>query len=344
MNSFFKKHKRLIIVSGGTLGDHVLFLDLAYRFYVSANIKSIIFINHNFTFLNEISVGYNEFVTCVDINSVAGKFKFIVAFFRSLLFTSYLVYFLPMPLKKYLVQVSNFLHYCTRTVIISNVYEQMQSFVPAGIHVQADITTKYYFEQANDILKALGFSAVQEAPNMLFVKDKGVLDKYGISKKYIVLHPTPSNAVRRIERQRWLEVLSPYIADPTYLIVSTGTYKDYEYTSELLSGVCKEKVVHLEGLPNGQELINIFYFSEKYFGVHTGTTHIVAALHKTMFVFFALWYKQFDVGFNQNSQIEVISTVDNVLDLTRLNLIAAPDFIAKYCDLSFLDNYNKVVS
>lgn len=309
-----KYSRKLILLNASPIGDHVLLLDTADRFYQSAGIETIMFIKHNFNFLRDLSLAY-PFVKCIDFNTISGKFLFIFYFLRSFLFKTYLLYFLPIPYKKYLIYIGDIFNYFTRTTVISLSYKGMEKYIPKGLHIKASINDKYYYEQNNDILKALGYKEISTTPSFRFLKDEEIKIKYNLKDKYIVIHPTPSHVERRIPKEKWLKVFD-YAKNNNYKIVFTGIKKDENYIDELSSDLSKldfTKIVDAKA----QELVNIFYFSEELFMVHTGPTHIATALHKKMKVFCYLWYKQFDMSYNKKADIEVLSTIKNEIELNN---------------------------
>lgn len=309
------KNTKLILLNASPVGDHVLLLDTADRFYKSAGIETIMFIKHNFTFLRDLSLAY-PFVKCIDFNTISGKFLFIFYFLRSILFKTYLLYFLPIPHKQYLIYIGNIFNYFTRTTVVSLSYKGMGRYIPTGLHIKADINEKYYYEQNNDILKALGYKEINSIPEFRFLKDETVKSRYNLKDKYIVVHPTPSHIERRIPKDKWLDVFD-YAKSNNYKIVFTGIKKDESYIDELssnLSGINFTKIIDVKA----QDLVNIFYFAEELFMVHTGPTHIATALHKKMKVFCHLWYKQFSMDYNKDVNIEILSKVKDELSLNNI--------------------------
>lgn len=308
------KHKnaKLILLNASPIGDHVLLLDTADRFYQSANIETIMFIKHNFNFLRDLSLAY-PFVKCINFNKISGKLLFIFYFLRSFLFKTYLLYFLPIPHKKYLIYIGNIFNYFTRTTVVSLSYKGMEKYIPSGLHIKASINDKYYYEQNNDILKALGYKEINSIPNFKFLKNETIKNKYNLKDKYIIVHPTPSHIERRIPKEKWLNVFD-YAKDKNYKIVFTGIKKDEDYIDELSEDLLKTSFIKVIDV-KAQDLANIFYFAEELFMVHTGPTHIASALHKKMKVFCHLWLKQFDMSYNKNADVEILSIVKDEISL-----------------------------
>lgn len=312
MKNIKSNSAKLILLNASPVGDHVLLLDLSDRFYRSAGIRTIMFIKHNFSFLRDLSKGY-PFVECVDFGTFSGKLRFISEFFRSILRKTYLVFFLPIPLKPYLRFSGNAFNYFTRTSVISLVYPGMEHYVPHGIHIKADINDKFFYEQSNEILERIGFKPVSEPPHFLFIKDESVKSRYGITEKYIVVHPTPSHDDRRIGMDKWQTIFNQALKEG-YKIVFTGVKKDEEYIDDLSLNLPKDSFVKIINAP-AQDLVNIFNFAEELFMVHTGPTHIAAGLHKRMKVFAHLWLKQFDMSYDKNADIEILSRVKDVISM-----------------------------
>ncbi len=307
-----KNSARLILLNASPIGDHVLLLDLADRFYLSAGIPTTMFIKHNFAFLRDLSKGY-PFIECVDFSSISGKLRFIGEFFQSMIRKTYLVYFLPIPLKRYLRLAGDAFHYLTRTDVISLVYPGMEHYVPKGIHIKADINDKFFYEQSNEILEKIGFKPVLESPHFRFIKDESVKKRYTLRDGYIVVHPTPSHDDRRISNDTWKEVFAEAQKEKRQ-IVFTGVKKDEEYIDSLAAFLPKDSFMKVIGAP-AQDLVNIFFFAEKLFMVHTGPTHIAAGLHKKMKVFCHLWLKQFDMSYDKDADIEILSRVKDVISM-----------------------------
>lgn len=299
---------KLILLNASPIGDHVLLLDLAERFYLSEGVKTVMFIKHNFKFLSELSLGYKDFIKCVDFNTFSGKLYFVYMFLKSIFIKNYLVYFLPIPHKKYLIVMGEMFNRFTRCIVISQEYKDMQKYIPSGIHIKASVNDKYYFEQSDNILKTLGFKEIESIPDFKFIKDESVKERFGLNKKYLVIHPTPSHPERRVSLDKWQEVFN-YAKENQYLIAFTGIKKDEEYIDELSKDLDKGSFVKIINA-KAQDLVNVFYFAEELFMVHTGPTHIATALNKKIAVFCHLWLKQFDMSYNGNVKVEILSRVD----------------------------------
>ena len=299
---------KLILLNASPLGDHVLLLDLAERFYLSENINTVMFIKHNFKFLSELSLGYKDFIKCIDFNTFYGKLYFVYMFLKSIFIRNYLIYFLPIPYKKYLILIGEIFNRFTRCMVVSQEYKYREKYIPGGIHIKATINDKYYYEQSNNILKTLGFKEVESIPDFKFIKDESIKERFNLNKKYLVIHPTPSHPERRVSKDKWKEVFN-YAKENNYLIVFTGIKKDEEYIDELAKDLDKESFIKIINA-KAQDLVNVFYFSEELFMVHTGPTHIATALHKKMVVFCNLWLKQFDMSYNENARVEILSKIE----------------------------------
>ena len=312
------KNNKLIILNASPIGDHVLLLDMAYRFYNSANIKSIMFIKHNFTFLKELGLGYSDFIEFVDFSKISGKLRFLFMVFNSLFYKNIIIYFLPIMYKKYLIIIGNILNYFTRCKVVSLEYKRLEKYIPDGIHIKASISDGYYWEQTNIILKTLGYKEIKEPPHFLFINDKNIKEKFNINNKYIVLHPTPSRIERRLSDEEWQDII--HNIESGYDIVLTGCDKDKEYLKHLSKYIINKNNYHLLINLKGQELINIFDKAEYLYMIHTGPTHIATALHKKMKVFFHLLYKQFDMSYNKNADIVILSKVKDEIELNRVSV------------------------
>lgn len=306
---------KLLLLSAGPVGDHVALLDLAQRFYLSEKIETVMVIKSNYNLLSELSKGYSSYVTCVDFKKADGVFitlKFLLTSFFS---TQYLVYFFAIPYKKYLILFGDFFHFFSKMKVVSLEYKGLENYIPKGLHIKSDINEKYYYEAANDVLKSLNFDEVKSVPKFSFLEDESVLDRYNIKKKYSVVHPTPSRPERRIEIEKWLKVFSE-IKSKNELIVFTGAGRDSEYIDDLAVSLDTKYFIKIINAP-GQDLINIFDKAEKLFMIHTGPTHLAAALNKSMKVFCYLRFKFFDMSYNKNAAVEVLSIVKNEVELNE---------------------------
>lgn len=303
---------KLILLNASPIGDHVVLLDLAERFYLSEGIETVMFIKHNYKFLSELSLGYKDFIKCIDFNTFYGKFYFVYMFLKSIFIRNYLIYFLPIQHKKYLILIGEMFNRFTRCIVVSQEYKSREKYIPSGIHIKASINDKYYFEQSNNILKTLGFKEINSIPDFKFIKDESVKEKFGLNKKYLVIHPTPSHPERRVSSDKWNEVFN-YAKENNYLIAFTGIKKDEDYIDELSKDLDSGSFVKIINV-KAQDLVNVFYFAEELFMVHTGPTHIATALHKKMVVFCNLWLKQFDMSYNENAKVEILSKIDIIDD------------------------------
>lgn len=306
---------KLILLNASPVGDHVVLLDLAHRFYLSNNIKSIMFIKHNFVFLRDLGLGYSNFIEFVDFNKISGKLKFLFMCIHSLFYKDIIIYFLPIIYKKYLIIIGNIFNYFTRCKVISLEYKGLENYIPKGIHIKANISNMYYWEQSNNILRVLGYKETEESPHFLFIDDKNIKDRLNIKNKYIVIHPTPSKIERKLEDKDWQEVFKNISKE--HDIVFTGSNKDKEYLYYLSKYLINNNNIHVLIDLNGQDLINIFDKAEYLYMVHTGPTHIATALHKKMKVFAHLWLKQFDMSYNKNAEVIILSKVENEIELNR---------------------------
>ena len=311
--SIFKS--KLLLLSAGPVGDHVALLDLAQRFYLSKKIETVIVIKNNYKLLSDLSEGYNSYVTCVDFKKFSGVMAVLKFLLISFFSTQYLVYFFAIPYKKYLVFTGSFFHYFSKMKVVSLEYKGLEDYIPKGLRIKSDINQKYYYEASNDVLESLGFNKVLSIPKFEFINDDQVLSKYEIRSEYIVVHPTPSRPERRIEKEKWLKVFAQ-AKSKNRLIVFTGANQDSLYIDELSTSLNKNDFIKIINA-KGQDLINIFDKAEELFMVHTGPTHLAAALNKKMYVFCYLRFKFFDMSYNKKATVEVLSSIKDEVELNE---------------------------
>lgn len=309
------KREKLVLLNASPIGDHILLLDLAHRFYLSEGIKTVMFIKHNFVFLRELGEGYEDFIKFKNFNKLNGKISFICMFFHSIFNKDILIYYLPIPHKKYLIKIGNLFNRATRCRVVSLKYKGLEKFIPSGIHIDASINEGYYYEISNKILRTLGFKYIKNTPQFQFIKDCSIKEKFGIKNNYVVVHPSPSSLDRRIKDEEWTEIFKNIKENLN--IVFTGANKDLEYLNHLVELIQNKNITYI--LPNlsGKDIVNLYNQAECLFMVHTGPTHLAAALHKEMKVFMHLYLKMFDVSYNKNAKVIILSRVKDELELNK---------------------------
>lgn len=307
--------KKLILLNASPVGDHILLLDLAHRFYLSGKIKTIMFIKHNFEFLTELGEGYTKFVDFENFDTWKGKIKFFYMFLHSIFYKNILIYFLPILYKDYLIFTGNLFNKLTKCKVISLKYKGLEKFIPSGIHIDTSIHEGYYYEISNKILKEIGLTEILETPQFQFIENEKIKDKFNIKNKFIVVHPNPSHRDRRLKDEEWRNIFKDI--NPNLDILFTGSTKDLEYLNYLSKFIKNKNIVHI--LPNlsGQDTANIFNQAEELFMVHTGPTHLAAALHKKMTVFMHLYYKMFDMSYNENAKVIILSRIKDEIELNK---------------------------
>lgn len=313
---------KLLTLSPGPVGDHLMFLEDARRFYFSNKIRSIILIKNNFDFLFGLSEGYLDFCKIYNFNSIKGFLALLRWILSSFFLRNYLIYHLPTPYKNYLIIFGNFLQYFTRTRVVSFVYSGMSRFVPPGLHLKGDINHKMYFEETDDAmkkikLKTFAVNSKDYFPRFLFKVNPYFKKENNLEFNYVIIHPTPSHIERRLSDEKWKKVFKNIIDSSDRKIIFTGAKKDSEYVEHLCQFLPKGRYINFTDNKSPKKLIDLFDHADELFMVHTGPTHLANLMHKKVTIFCHLWLKQFDFAYNKNAEVIILSKVLDVQELHK---------------------------
>lgn len=284
-----KKYDSFVFLSAGPVGDHALIIDDANRFYESSGIPSVIIMKHPNAFLEDMARPYRDHISYLSFKTLRDRLKVALFAFCSIWIKRCYVLVLPIPPPTYLKLFSYFIRFCTRSRIVA--LESMcgfamkggpfssASFVGKKNYIQAHVDRDLYFEQANNLLRFLGFSRVDRVPFLEHQNREDMLGRNNIHSPYIAFHICASQEDRSLPRERWDSIISALATElPGVLFVFTGTKKDAAFIEESTKSLedARRRIVTEVSM---QELLSLYRHSALAVTVHTGNAHLINMLH-----------------------------------------------------------------
>ncbi|MDD5022516.1 MAG: hypothetical protein PHR82_10390, partial [Endomicrobiaceae bacterium] len=160
--------------------------------YKSTSIKSVLICKHYFSFLKDLSKPYSH-ITNINWESLKGKVELLRLVISSLWKQNCYVLVLPLRHPIYIKLFSFYIRLLTRSRIIGFNLEGSISFKEKGSAyflgnkniIPAHVDTELFYEQANRMLKWLGFNFVNEIPSLEYIDDIEILNKFNLKEKNI---------------------------------------------------------------------------------------------------------------------------------------------------------------
>lgn len=311
-----KKYKEFVFFSAGPVGDHALVIDYANRFYKSSGISSVVVMKNPNKFIEDLAIPYYDHIRYIKYkgrNKYIGILKLSIS---SIFIRRCYVLVLPIPPPLYLKVFSFFIRYFTvsRMVALSSPcgYKlkggpfPSGEFVGEGNFIDGRVSKELFYEQANRMLKFLGYEEVEDVPKIDFI-ETNILSGLDIKKgEYVVLHLNASHYNRSLPVNRWIKVINSISRhlEGKKLIFSGGK-SDADFNRKVIDGLEYKNIIDLssKGGVAMQDLLNIYANSILNITVHTGNAMLMNMLGSNTLVVNIKGVYMFSYIFNKNAKI-----------------------------------------
>lgn len=284
-----KKYSEFVFFSAGPVGDHALIIDWANRFFESTGKPSVILMKHPNRFLYDMSIPYQDHIRTIGFKGWGGKIKTLTFALTSLWNRRCYVLVLPIPPPRYLKVFAWYINYLTRSRMVALDSQcgfvvpggpfSSAEFVGEGNYIPARVDSLLYYEQANEMLKFLGYNSVTRVPELQHVSTPEVLVRFGLDASYVALHLTASGPDRSLPTDRWNDIIKKCMDEiPEALFAFTGTEADLDFIKEATQGLDLSRIRFVIGV-SMQELLTVYARAKICVTVHTGNAHLINMLH-----------------------------------------------------------------
>ncbi len=285
-NSF----KEFVFFSAGPVGDHVILIDFAHRFFESSGIPSCIIMKHPNPFLRDFALPYYDCIRYEEFPGFQGKVALVYLMFSSIFVKRCFINVLPIPAPTYYKVFAYFIRFCTRSRFVGFNLEASRNF-PQGKgssvflgkenYIDAQINKNIFHEEANRMLAFLGFPEIQRAPSLAYIEDKkSILNNSLISRRYIVFHLAASHVDRSFPEDKWNRIIKAVQEKlPNTPLVFTGSEKDRYFIETCLGDISRTHIILACGSSSTQQLLTLHANALLNVTVHTGNAHFINMLH-----------------------------------------------------------------
>jgi ADP-heptose:LPS heptosyltransferase len=308
----YPTYKRFIFLSAGPVGDHLVQIEMADRFFESTRIPSVIVMKHPNSFLRDLASPYRAQIKLLDFKGFYGVWKMALLAIESIWNRNCYVLVFPIPLPRYLKIFIYYIRFFTRSRIIGFNLEGTKSF-PKGkgyasvlghkntIPMQAEM----FYISANRLLTFLGFKEIPQLPRLQYFPQDKIFEKLEIKDhNYIAMHITPSHILRTLPPDRWGVIISAILQElPQAELVFTGTNNDIPFIHESLQGIPQKRIIIAAGKTNAQELLTLYDKAKVNVTVQTGNGLMINLLHKPAVVVDIKGTAMFYYDFNEKATI-----------------------------------------
>lgn len=306
-------YREFVFFSAGPLGDHAIELDYANRFFESTSIPSVIIYKHNFSFLKDLSIPYEDHVRKINYESVLGVATLVYLLLSSIIIPRCYVLWVPIRYPLSMRIIAYFIRFCTRSRFVGlDVHEQTpygdfsqtsslgflgnHNIIPLRSH------SELFYEQENRLLSFLGYAPVDRRPILKYVHQAHVFKALNIDKPYIAVHLVGSAQDRSLPLERWQHILEEiHQRLPDHMFVFTGSSKDQQYIEGAWSSLPERVRISVAGRVAIQELLTIYAEADCCLTVHTGNAMFINMLHARSVVTNIVGNYMYQYHFNPNA-------------------------------------------
>lgn len=285
-----KAYKEFVFFSAGPVGDHVILIDFANRFFESSGIPSRIIMKHPNAFLRDFALPYYDHISYLEWKGWRGKLEMIKLALSSILTPRMYINVLPIVTPRYYKWFSYFIRFCTRSRFVGYNLEGSRNF-PQGRgsssflgkknYIKAEIDKNLFWQEANRMLVFLGCEEVMRLPRIDCIDDPSLLAEFGLSKgTYIVFHLAASHADRSFPEDKWNRIISELrMRLPDTPFVFTGAAGDRVFIENSLGSISRKHMIIACGKAGTQQLLTLHKHAQANVTVHTGNAHFINMLH-----------------------------------------------------------------
>lgn len=290
MNHQEKKIKEFVFFSAGPVGDHVILVDFADRFFEASGVSSTIIMKHPSSFLEDFITPYKDHVSFLRFTGLKGKISLIKFIISSIFIPRCYVNVLPIIPPLYYKLFAYFIRFCTRSRFVGFNLEGSKSF-PAGKGssyflgknnlIDARIDKNLFYQEANRMLLFLGYKENMRPPYIKCIEDKKLLTDFSLAENsYLVMHLAASHPDRSFPSDKWNRIIKALQKElPEASIIFTGSSQDKEFLEACLEGVEQERICRVYGKATAQQLLTLHTQAKLNVTVHTGNAHFINMLH-----------------------------------------------------------------
>lgn len=284
-----KKYEKFIFFSAGPVGDHIILIDFANRFFASSGITSTIIMKHPNQFLADFSIPYQDHIDYIYFSGLSGFFQMASLAVKSIFFKYCYINVLPIPAPRYYKAFAFFISFFTRSRFVGFNLEGSRNF-PKGKgsssflgkenYLETQTDKNIFYEEADRMLKFLGFKELNTLPYLEYVNHSEVLLNNNLEENnYLVFHLCSSHPDRSLPVDRWNKIileLRKRLKGVTF--VFTGAKNDEKFILESIKDISGNNLL-LCGALNTQELLTLHAKAKLNVTVHTGNAHFINMLH-----------------------------------------------------------------
>jgi ADP-heptose:LPS heptosyltransferase len=288
--SMKKAYKEFVFFSAGPVGDHVIMIDFANRFFESSGIPSRIIMKHPNAFLRDFAAPYYDHISYLEFKGWSGKLAMLWLALSSIVVPRIYVNVLPIIVPKYYKVFAYFIRFCTRSRFVGYNLEGSKSF-PKGKgssyflgkehQIEAKIDTNLFWQEANRMLSFLGYKEVDRPPRIDCIDDQRLLEEFDLGKgAYLVFHLAASHSDRSFPEDKWNRILRELRTRlPETKFVFTGAVGDRKFIEDCLGDISRDGMIMACGKATTQELLTLHKYAVCNVTVHTGNAHFINMLH-----------------------------------------------------------------
>ncbi len=285
-----KSYKEFVWFSAGPVGDHVILIDFANRFFESTGIPSRIIMKHPSPFLKDFALPYYDHISYIEFKGWKGKFDILWLAITSIFIPRVYINVLPIIAPVYYKLFAYFIRFCTSSRFVGYNLEGSRnfpkrkgssSFLGEKNYIKAEIDKNLFWQEANRMLAFLGYKEIMRLPRMDVIEDKILLQQFSLHEgEYIVFHLAASHADRSFPADKWNRIISTLrIKLPGAPFIYTGAQGDRKFVEECLENIPRENTIIACGKASTQQLLTLHKHAKVNVTVHTGNAHFINMLH-----------------------------------------------------------------
>jgi ADP-heptose:LPS heptosyltransferase len=315
-----KQYKEFVFFSAGPIGDHVILIDFANRFFESTGTPSRIIMKHPNPFLRDFSLPYQDHISYLEFKGLKEKMRVFLFCLTSIFIPRLYVNVLPIPPPRYYVLFAYFIRFFTISRFVGFNLENSRNF-PLGKgsssflgkknYIEAQIDRNLFYEEANRMLAFLGYKEIMRSPYIDYIEDQALLFQFRLQKgAYLVFHLAASHVDRSFPEDRWNVIISELRAKlPSLPFVFTGAEGDRKFVETCLGGISREHMIIACGKASTQQLLTLHKHAKVNITVHTGNAHFINMLHVPAITLNIRGVYFFHFYYNEKG-VELVSTKD----------------------------------
>lgn len=307
-----KKYDEFVFFSAGPVGDHLVLIDFANRFFESTGIRSRIIMKHPNRFLNDFTIPYKEHIHLQNFVGNKGVVNMLLLMIKSIFKRYCYIFIFPIPAPRYIQVFSWYIRFCTRSRVVAFTLEGTRSF-PVGKGYASFIgrsntiplLPEMFYVSAERMLEFLGFTKTGKVPTLAYVESASVYEKIPVKKgEYMVMHLNASHCLRSLPEDRWNGIIKAVQEKrPNLSIVFTGSKADEAFIQMCTEGINKQHCYFDFSRTTTQETLTLYAHAKVIVTVNTGIGLVVNMLHVPTVMVAVKGTTMFDYRFNEKATV-----------------------------------------